>query len=70
MSEKPRMLDVPELVTQATAGAHINACMREAIVLCATEWRNVRFTHNGKTYCVRCNDLLSAIEQTNAGSAQ
>lgn len=40
--------------------ASFDTCMRQALELAATEWRNVRLFHGGKEYLILANDIESA----------
>lgn len=54
--------EICQTVIHARPGANLSYCLQEAVVLAASEWRNVRLIHNEKSYTVRCNDLLGAIK--------
>lgn len=49
---------------EAMSGASISQAIREAIVIAATEWRNVRLHHNGKVIRIEVNDLFNAARET------
>lgn len=58
-----REIEVKEIVVEALPGAHIEDCVKAAIVLAATEWRNVRLRHNGIDYTISLDALYAACEQ-------
>lgn len=64
-----KMLKAPRLVTEATFGAPLALCEREAIQLAAAEWRNVEFTHNDHVYVVSIGRMLESIQRYSADSS-
>jgi hypothetical protein len=57
-----KKIKIIKIVAEAEFGADIGGCLKEAIVLSATEWQNVHLIHNNTEYIVRPNDLLNSIE--------
>ena len=37
-------------------------CLREALAMCVTEWRNVELIYIGKVYHISVNDLVSCAK--------
>jgi hypothetical protein len=56
-------IEIVEIKVQATIGADIGNCMRDAIKLAADEWRNVRLCHNGREYTIQPNELLASCKE-------
>lgn len=56
-------LYIKTIVVDGKSDASIGACFREAILLAAKTFQNVRLNHNGKTWGVCPNDLILAVEQ-------
>lgn len=55
-------LRVTAVHVEAEKGISIGEACRQAIQLCATEWRNVVLTFNDQTYYINCNDLIAAVD--------
>lgn len=53
---------VTEIRAEATPGATITECLKECLVLAASEWQNVILRFNGKEYKIYVNDLLAAVK--------
>ena len=56
-----KFTELKEVVLSATPGSPIGECMREALLMAATEWRNVKLIHNGKNYYAKPNRMLETI---------
>ena len=56
-------LYIKAIVIDGKSDASIGACFREAILLAAKTFQNVRLTHNGKIWSVSPNNLILAVEQ-------
>jgi hypothetical protein len=54
----------------AKLGTPFGACVRDAIALAATEWRNVTFDFAGVRYKVLVNDLFDAVQKSSKESVQ
>lgn len=54
-------LEIVEVSCRCCAGSHINACLREAILMAFDEMRKVRFVHNDKQYVVNPEELANAV---------
>ena len=58
-------IEIVEIRVSGRPGTSIEKCVREAIKLAATEWRNVRLRFNDKQYIILVNDLLSTVMEIN-----
>lgn len=56
-----KSIEVTEVVVHATPGSSVGECIKEALQIAVTEWRNVRLIHNQKAYKVQVNDLVGAV---------
>jgi len=63
MKNKYKNVEHPEVHLKAKLGANLGDCIRGALMVCITEWRNVVFVHNDKTYFVNVNDLISQVKE-------
>jgi hypothetical protein len=43
---------------EACVGAGLDDCRREAVLMAATEWREVVLTHGGVRYRIKPDDIL------------
>jgi len=61
---------VKEMVLEVYAGAHINDCIRDALILAITENRTVTFEFNEKEiYRIDPIDIIKYIYQINTNTA-
>ena len=56
-------IEIDCLKVAGKPGSTIGDCFQEAIVLAATEWRNVRLSHQGNYYVIQPNDLIAGINK-------
>lgn len=56
-----KSVKVDEVVLSAKPGGVIDECLREAIILCATEDRRVVVKHNGRLYKISLSALRSTF---------
>ena len=55
-------VDIVFVELHAKSGAVIGDCLRDAIQLAISEWRNVELVHNDTRYRVNVNDLLASVK--------
>mgnify|MGYP001565484214 CR=1 FL=1 len=56
-------LEVICLEARATSGAPIGRCIREALQIAVSEWRNVEFVHNLTRFRIDVNDLFACARE-------
>ena len=54
-------INVKEVFVKAKPGTSVNNCLVDAIILCATEDRDVKLQHNNVMYTITLQDLLDGI---------
>ena len=55
-------IETIKIVTRARAGAVVDECVKDAILLAATEWRDVEMIHNGNRYMVKKSLLADTVK--------
>ena len=56
-------VEVIKVIVTANPGASIGQCIKDAIQIAVTEWRNVQLVHNGKEYIIYVNDILETVKE-------
>jgi CRISPR/Cas system-associated protein Csm6 len=53
-------IKVVKIILEARAGAELESTLKEAILIAATEWKDVEISHNDKIFYISTNSLRKA----------
>jgi len=56
-------ITVIKIMVNASSGAHLTNCIKDAVHLAVENWMNVELEHNGRTYRINVNDILTLAEK-------
>ena len=59
-----KLVDVKMIVVDVRIGAALSEVIKECIVLAATEWRDVKFTHNDNEHIIRVDEFFKCCKST------
>ena len=62
-STPPEFIEIEFIQVSADKGVSSGNAFRDAIILAATEWKNINLIFNGKTYRIGPNDLYASVKE-------